>query len=1143
MPEDKGLTRSEREEKVLQFWKNKEIFKKTLERKALEGDFVFYEGPPGANGRPGIHHLESRFFKDAIPRYKTMQGFRVPRKAGWDTHGLPVEIETEKTLGIKSKVDIETYGIAKFNAECKRVVTKYIDEWNKITERIGYWVNLDEAYFTYHNSFISTVWGVLKHVEKRKLLYKDYKVLPWCPRCGTALSSHELAQGYQDVKDLSLYVKFKIVGAENGYFVAWTTTPWTLPGNIALAVGKDIDYVEAKVGEEILVLAKEKLPLIKEPYEIVAEHKGSEMLGMQYEPLYPFIQNLAPESEKAKFDKAFKVYAADFVTTEDGTGIVHTAVMYGQEDFELGTKVGLPKVHLVAPDATFIKGTGWLEGRSVVDVPTNAVGGDNLAVDILKDLKERGLLFDKENYTHSYPFCWRCKTRLIYYARDSWYIEMSALRKDLIKENEKINWEPEYIKEGRFGEWLREVKDWAISRERYWGTPLPVWQPARQPQGGNADASKRIVIGSIDELKEKTKKSGNKYFVMRHGQAESNVKNILSGDKDANIHLVESGTEKARESAESLKKAGITKIFTSPFHRTRETAEIVKGVLHLDANIVEDTRLSETNFGIFEGKDRNAYREEFRAESTNFDVAPEGGETLNEMKKRVGAFLYELEKNYTNENILIVSHGDPIWMLDTAAHGYNSKEAVDILGPQYLETGEARELAFVPLPHNENFELDVHKPFIDEIMLEENGETYTRVKEVMDVWFDSGAVPFAQDPKNVLYPADFISEGLDQTRGWFYTLHAIGVLMEKGLAFRNAICLGLILDGEGKKMSKSVGNVVDPWAMIEKYGVDVLRFWMYSVNQPGENKNFDERTVDEVQKRVFNMLDNVFAFYELYRDKEVESNDVPQSKNVLDVWILTRLSQLVEEATNRLDAYQLLEPTRAIREFVDDLSTWYLRRSRDRLKEGDKDAKQTLYFVLKTISKLLAPFAPFVAEELYQKLRVESDVESVHLEHWPVAETFSSRFTRQNPTGSDTATKSESSRALENMKEVRKIVSLGLEARSKANIKIRQPLQKLTVKVLDLPDEYLELIKDELNVKEVVEDKNLAEEVSLDTNITPELAEEGQVREIIRSIQEMRKEKNLMPKDKMKFEATENTELLKKYKEQVEKTTNIEIVF
>lgn len=1126
MPEDKarlptpersdsgqGLTRSQREEKVLQFWKDNKIFEKTLEKKVDRGEFVFYEGPPTANGKPGIHHVEARAFKDAIPRYKTMQGFYVRRKAGWDTHGLPVELEVEKKLGLKSKKEIEEYGVEKFNDECKKSVWTYVDLWRQFSDRMGYWADYDNAYVTYHNPFIESIWTILSEIEKQKLLYKDYKVVPWCPRCGTGLSSHELAQGYKDVKDISLYVKFKIVGQEKAYFLAWTTTPWTLPGNIALAVGEDIDYVEAKVGEEIFVLAKEKLSLLKDGYEILAEHKGKEMVGMEYEPLYPFVK---------KDDKAFKVYPADFVTTTDGTGIVHTAVMYGQEDFELGNKVGLPKVHLVSPDGTFMKGTDWLEGRSVVE--------ETLAVDILKELQGRGLLFDKENFTHSYPFCWRCNTKLIYYARDSWYVRMSEVRDKLVEENKKINWEPDYIKEGRFGEWLREVKDWAISRERYWGTPLPIWQ--------TEDKKARIVVDSLDTIKKYTKKSGNKYFVMRHGQAEYNVLNRLNSDKNTKNELTKEGIEVATKSAQTLKDNGITKIFCSELQRTIQTAEIIKDTLGLDVEIVQDKRLNETNMGELEGKSRDEYKK--FPTNTRFDHAPKNAETLNDLRKRMGEFLYEAESKYSNENILIVSHGDPIWMMIGAANGYEPKKILSIdIGTGYLNTGEVVALPFTPIPHNANFELDLHKPFIDEVVLEKDGMEYKRVKEVMDVWFDSGSMPFSQDSDDrekagdyskIAYPADFISEALDQTRGWFYTMHAIGVLMGRGSAFKNVICLGLLLDKDGKKMSKTTGNVVDPMEAMEKHGADAIRFWMYSINQPGDPKNYDDKTVDEVNKRVFNMLDNIYSFYDLFRDKELEVKKISKVNHILDEWIIIRLIELTNIMTTRLNDYNLIEPTRAFREFVDDLSTWYLRRSRERIKDGDVEARQTLYIVLKTISKLLAPFAPFISEELYQKLRTEDDPESVHLERWPDPAEITSDFEI----------------LLDNMTMARKIVSLGLEARSKAGIKIRQPLAKLEVKhfIASEEPELVELIKDEINVKTVVLNDNLGiDEVFLDINLTPELIEEGRVREIIRSIQEMRKEKNLNPKDKMKYEVEEDAELFKKYQSEIEKTTNIEIVF
>jgi isoleucyl-tRNA synthetase len=1113
MAEDKGLTRSQREEKVLKFWKENKVFEKALEKNSPKGDFVFYEGPPTANGKPGIHHLEARAFKDAIPRYKTMKGFHVARKAGWDTHGLPVEIETEKKLGLKSKREIEEYGVAKFNEECRKSVWTYVDLWEKFTDRIGYWVDLKHPYITYENSYIESVWNIIGEVEKKGLLYKDYKVVPWCPRCGTGLSSHELAQGYQDVKDISLYVKFKLKAFPNAYFLAWTTTPWTLPGNLALAVGPDIDYVEAKVGEEIFVLAKERLSVIDVPYEIVAEHKGKDMVGMEYEPLYDFAKDKNPEG----IDKAFKVYTADFVTTTDGTGIVHTAVMYGQDDFVLGTEVGLPKMHLVSPDATFITGTGFLEGQSVVEEST--------AVEVLKDLQGRGLLYKKEGHTHSYPFCWRCKTRLIYYARDSWYIRMSKLRDELVKENAKINWEPEHIKEGRFGEWLREVKDWSLSRERYWGTPLPVWESLE---------GDRIVIDSIETLKKYSKPANNTYFVMRHGQAENNVKRVVSIKADVPHHLSDLGKDQVAKTAFALKDKGVDLIVASPFARTKETAEMVAEALGLTKSaIVLDERLREFGAGDFDGKSEDELHEFLHSRDMFAERCP-GGENFYETKKRLGEALFDLEKTYSGKRILIVTHKICGWLLTAAGKKLDAKEseALDV----YMKNAELRPLELSHLPHNENFELDLHKPYIDEAVLAKDGKEYRRTKEVMDVWLDSGAMPFAQDPKNIKYPADYISEAIDQTRGWFYTLHAVGVLMGKGNSYKNVICLGHILDKEGKKMSKSVGNVIEPFEAIEKYGADTLRLWMYSVNQPGESKNFDERTVEEVQKRVFNLLDNVYAFYELYRDKNLESNIYPESKNILDKWILAKLSLLTDEVTESLDAYKLLEPVRSMRDFIGDLSTWYLRRSRDRLKSGDLDAKKTLYYVLKTISKLLAPFAPFSGEELYQKLRTDKDNESVHLEVWPTGKkpiTVLSLFSKGKA----------DEKLLTDMDEVRRLVSLALEARSRANLKIRQPLANLKVKNLTLSQEYIELIKDEVNVKEVVEGKSISEEVELDTELTQDLIEEGEVREIIRSIQDMRKERGLVPGELMQIAVPDDKEeLYAKHAKLIKQTTSVEYV-
>ncbi|MBI2630700.1 isoleucine--tRNA ligase [Candidatus Nomurabacteria bacterium] len=961
-----------REERILEFWKENKTFEKSLEQSKGKKDFIFYDGPVTANSKPVLHTMVPFSFKDVIPRYKTMRGYHVRRKGGWDTHGLPVELQIEKKLGFNSKADIENYGIAAFNKLCKDSVWEYVGAWKSFTERMGYWADQENAYVTYHNEYIESLWNVVKKINDQKLLYKDYKVVPWCPRCGTALSSHELAQGYEDVKDLSVYVKFPVKDGSasggkvsNTYILAWTTTPWTLPGNVALAVGENIDYVKIKVTnggkEEFYILAKTKLSMITEPYEIAEEIKGAGLVGLEYEPLFPFLKNTISEREKLKLDKAYRVHLANFVTTADGTGVVHTAVMYGQDDFELGTKVGLPKHHLVGLDGKFLPGTGFLEGRFVKD--------EQVAVDIIKDLAHRGLLYKKEKYEHSYPHCWRCKTPLIYYARDSWYIKMSdpRIKEKLIAENKNINWEPAHIRDGRFGEWLREIKDWAISRERYWGTPLPVWQCA--------SCKKTEVIGSIDELKKRS-----------------------------------------------------------------------------------------------------------------------GGQ----------------------------------------------------------------------LPKNEKDELDLHRPYIDEVELvcshatagQAYGGKLIRTKEVMDVWFDSGAMPFAQDHypfqnkewvEGKGYPADYISEAIDQTRGWFYTLHAVGILMGRGTAFKNVICLGHLMDANGKKMSKSLGNIVDPWQMIEKYGVDTLRLWMYSVNQPGESKNFDEKTVALLHNQVFGLLYNVLAFYELYRDKNLEKihltpwplslirRGVGEKSNILDQWILARLDELTDLSIKNLDNYKLLEPVRGIRDFIGDLSTWYLRRSRDRIKAGDNEAKATLYFVLKTLAKLMAPFAPFAAEDIWLKLKNEDDKESVHLESWPHLTPWPlSIYYKWRGVG-------ERSLVIKNMESVRKIVTLGLEARQKTGIKVRQPLASLKVKSEKekLTQEYLDLIKEELNVKEVVFDNSIEGEVWLDIRIDEELKAEGDYRELVRALQDMRKKNGLTPSDVISLTIETNKagkELVQKFEADMKKT-------
>lgn len=1135
-----------REEVILKFWKENNIFEKSLEKKSPKGDFIFYEGPPTANGKPGIHHLEARAFKDAIPRYKTMQGYHVRRKAGWDTHGLPVELEVEKELGLKSKKEIEAFGVAEFNKRCKKSVWKYLDLWNAFTERVGFWVDQKDPYITYDKKYMESIWNVVKTIDDQDLIYKDYKVVPWCPRCGTALSSHELAQGYKDVKDLSVYVKFKLTSQAVAFLgslsapagaalplgssacetphksnsltsisiLAWTTTPWTLLGNVALAVGEDIDYVSVETKDGILILAKARLSVLEGEYKIINEFKGEKLLSLEYEPLYPYLKENIKGGEAEKMDKAYKVYPAKFVTTEDGTGVVHTAVMYGADDFDLGTEIGLPKFHLVGDDGKFLSMTETFTGKFVKDEET--------AVDIIKDLAHRGLLVKKEKYEHSYPHCWRCKTPLIYFARDSWYVAMSKLRAKLVKENEKINWEPAHIKEGRFGEWIREVKDWAISRERYWGTPLPIWICE--------NCGKRHVVGSVEDMKERVERSGNKYFVMRHGGAESNLTGKICSKVEDVDHLTEVGKRQVSSAENGLKKKNIDLIISSDLMRTRETAEIVQRELGLPKEkLIFDKRIRELCAGDYNGGFWKGYPHFLKE-------APAGCESFADVKKRSAEFLYDLEKKYKNKNILIVTHESPAKLIHSIALGMNIEEIIK-LGADYdhFKNAEIRQLDFVPISHNDDFELDLHKPYIDEVKLACNcGGKMNRVKEVMDVWFDSGTMPFSQDHypfdfkksslldgKKLQYPADFISEAMDQTRGWFYTLLAVGVLMGKGTPYKNVICLGLLLDAEGKKMSKSVGNIVDPWLMIEKYGVDTLRLWMYAVNQPGDAKSFDEKTVLELHRQVFGLLYNVLAFYELYREKELENeSDVLNSKNILDQWILVKFDELNKICIDNMDEYKLLEPTRAIRDFIGDLSTWYLRRSRDRIKDGDRYAIKTLYFVLKNLAKILAPFAPFAADDIWLKLQNDIDTESVHLTGWPKLEKVNVKI-------------------IEEMEKVRKIVSLGLEARQKAGLKVRQPLSKIEVKDYELDCKYTEVIKDELNVKDLVENKNLDTEVLLDIEITPELKEEGDYRELVRGLQELRKKAGLTPSDVVTFQIETNDagkKLVEKFEAEIKKT-------
>ena len=948
------------EQKILEFWREKKIFKKSLEKNKAKAKFVFFEGPPTANGQPGMHHVEARAFKDIIPRYKTMRGFFVDRKAGWDTHGLPVELQVEKELGLKNKKDIEKYGIEKFNAKCKESVWKYKDEWEKLTERIGYWLDMGKPYVTYENYYIESVWFILKKIWEKGLMYKGFKVVPHCPRCGTGLSSHEVAQGYKKVKENSVYVKFKIKSSspqmrgglrrgvdfdstspdpssteegrnlENTYFLVWTTTPWTLPANVGLAVNPNIKYKELIMApdnsgarERIWVAENLEGNFLSKGscYDVSLSipskaKEGKEFIDVKYEPLFK-----NPNQKETDL----RVVAGDFVSTQDGTGIVHLAPAYGEDDLRVGEKENLSVIHTVDQDGIVMSG---------FDIPGEGKFIKDADKDIVENLKSRNLLFKEESYEHDYPFCWRCDSPLLYFAKESWFIKMSDLREKLVRNNQKINWEPLYIKDGRFGEFIREAKDWALSRERYWGTPLPIWTCEK--------CGKQTCIGSKKELEK---------------------------------------------------------------------------------------------------------------------LSAQGGQASLE---------------------------------------------------------------------------DLHRPFIDEIKLKcACGGEMAREKDVIDVWFDSGAMPFAQwgypekensdmELKNH-YPADYISEAIDQTRGWFYTLLAIGTLMEEcgvakeGAPYKNVICLGHVLDGKGKKMSKSKGNVVSPWEMCEKFGADTVRWYLYTVNSAGDPKKFDIKDVQDKNRRVFGTLYNSLVFFKTYAEKDFEATST-KSENILDKWIISVFNSLAVEVIDCLEKYDVVSAARKIENFVDDLSNWHIRRSRERFQkimkpsfakatEGreKEEATQTLHLILMELSKLIAPFAPFISEEIYLKLttdyglRTTAKCESVHLCDYPKADG-----------------KLINKELEEQMKQAREIVAKALALRMEKKIKIRQPLNELRFKIYDLRDkELLELIKDELNVKNVIFDKNIKDEIELDLEITEELKEEGWAREIARQIQQMRKEAGFIPSDKI----------------------------
>ncbi|MBI5401693.1 class I tRNA ligase family protein, partial [Candidatus Wolfebacteria bacterium] len=912
----KNFVPKEIEEKILKFWEENKIFEKSIRKKAPKGEYVFYDGPPFATGLPHYGHILANIIKDVIPRYQTMKGRRVERRWGWDCHGLPIENVVEQELGLKTKKDIEKIGIGKFNKAAHDRVLSFAGDWKKIIPKIGRWVDMENDYKTMDSDYTESILWVFKKLFDKGLIYEGYKSMHICPRCETTLSNFEVTQNYKEIDDVSVTVKAELVDEPGTYLLAWTTTPWTLPGNVALAVNQKLDYIKVKVGNEFFIVAKDSLvkvfPLEGETTLIGRDIKGKDLIGKKYEPFFDYYFK---DKKLKNHDKGWKVYGADFVTADEGTGIVHIAPAFGEDDMNLAQKENLPFVQHVSMDGRFkpeVKDFAGLYVKPKAEARSEhgSATGQNpqqTDIEILKWLSYNDKLFSKKKITHSYPHCWRCDTPLLNYATSSWFVKVTAIKNGkngLIENNKKINWIPDYVGEGRFSNWLKDARDWSISRSRFWGAPIPIWRCEH--------CGKLKVIGSVEDIKDNAEKSGNKYFVLRHGESENNVKNIVNSNiKHNHFHLTEKGRKQVLVAAKKHKNKKIDIIFSSDFERTKETAEIFADEIGLSkSKIIYDKRLREVNTGIFDGRNPQDYHDYFTSFEEKFYKAPPEGENLNELKNRMADFLYNIDAKYKNKNILIISHEYPIWQMTAAAQGANVKKTLAFKNSRkdFIKTAEVRELDFVPLPHNEDFEFDFHRPYIDEVEFKcsKCKRNMKRVSDVFDCWFESGSMPYSQVhypfenkkkfDKN--FPAQFIAEGIDQTRGWFYTLLVLSTGLFGKPAYKNVVVNGIVLSEDGQKMSKRLKNYPDPMDIINKYGADAIR--LYLISSPavrGENINFSEKGVDELYKKTILRLWNVFNFYNTYADKKVKSNQVPKSKNILDKWIVSRLNQLILEVS------------------------------------------------------------------------------------------------------------------------------------------------------------------------------------------------------------------------------------------------------
>lgn len=1127
------------EEKILEFWNNKNIFQKSLKKNQGNEEFVFFDGPPYATGLPHYGHLLPGTMKDVIPRYKTMKGFYVPRQWGWDCHGLPIENLIQKELNLLTKQDIVEYGIEKFNKAARDSVLRYEKDWKESVPRVGRFVDMDNPYKTMDLEYMERVWGVFKNLQEKGLVYKGYKSMMVSPPLETVLSNQEVNMGgYKDITDISVYANFTLTSGpyKGANMIAWTTTPWTLPGNVLLAVGKDIEYVvvdselnsittETENNSEKktitkkgkYIVAKKLIKNLDELFvclkkydkwinsEITEEDlfdgeliiKGEDLIDATYEPVFPIYKN---------HTNAFRVVHGDFVTTEDGTGIVHIAPGFGQDDLELGQQEKVGPIqhvnmngHFVPEVENFLVDAGYdVKGWAV----RNTEDHQHVDVEIVKYLARNGKLFAKKKYTHSYPVCWRTDCPLINYATESWFVNVQKIKRKLIKNNQKTNWVPTHIKDGRFGKWLEEVRDWSVSRARFWGTPLPVWQST---DGEN------LFIGSVEELRKYSGDTITKIIFVRHGEAEHNVLKMSSSALDKHP-LTELGNAQAKQAAKQLAKENIDVVYVSPVLRARQTAEHFTNKSGHTA--IVDNRLIEITSGRWEETTQNdphvkAERDAYKNLPINERyVFKRGGtgESWEDLDVRTLDFLQDILKKHSGKTVAVFSHQGTGSSMIRQMKGLSNEEAVTQIFHNPGITGNA-----IPVPMfvdtKRGVELDLHRPYIDDVAVEKDGKKFTRIPDVFDVWFDSGSMPYATREisqgffgKMKGLPADFVAEGQDQTRGWFYVMMVLASAQFDQPAFKNVLVNGLVLAEDGKKMSKRLKNYPDVHEVVDKEGADALRlFLMASPAVHAEDLNFSEKVVSDVQSKVMGRLRNTATFYQMYESGEDASS---HSSHVLDRWIVSRLNDTIAIVSEALDLYLIDKAARPLFDFVDDLSTWYVRRSRDRFKAEGEDktpALATTRFVLREFAKVAAPFIPFVAEEVYQTVKEEGDVESVHLCDWPEVSHIEEKV-------------------LQNMELVRGVVKLGLDARQKSGIKVRQPLQSFTI-TEKLDEEYLEILKDELNVKEVL----LGKENSLDTFVTPELEREGKYREILRAIQSLRKDTGLSPEDLITLTISNNT--------------------